>query len=53
MGSILYLLAVPMYILMGWNLHVVIITTSVAIIIYSMLGGLKAVIWADAIRESS
>ena len=50
MGSILYLLAVPMYILMGWNLHVVIIVTSVAIIIYSMLGGLKAVIWADAIQ---
>ena len=50
MGSILYLLAVPMYILMGWNLHIVIITTSVAIIIYSMAGGLKAVIWADAIQ---
>jgi len=50
MGSILYLLAVPMYILMGWNLHVVIITTSIGIIIYSMLGGLKAVIWADAIQ---
>ena len=50
MGSILYLLAVPMYILMGWNLHVVIILTSIGIIIYSMLGGLKAVIWADAIQ---
>ena len=33
MGSILYLLAVPMYILMD-----------------SMMGGLKAVIWADAIQ---
>ena len=50
MGSILYLLAVPMHILMGWNLHVVIIATCVAIILYSMLGGLKAVIWADAIQ---
>ena len=50
MGSILYLLAVPMYILMGWNIHFVIIATSIAIIIYSMLGGLKAVIWADAIQ---
>ncbi|MBR1687399.1 MAG: sodium:solute symporter [Prevotella sp.] len=50
MGSILYLLAVPMYILMGWNLHAVIILTSIGIIIYSMLGGLKAVIWADAIQ---
>jgi len=50
MGSILYLLAVPMHILMGWNIHMVIIATSIAIIIYSMLGGLKAVIWADAIQ---
>ena len=50
MGSILYLLAVPMYILMGWNIYVVIILTSAAIILYSMMGGLKAVIWADAMQ---
>ncbi len=50
MGSILYLLAVPMYILMGWDLHAVIILTSIGIIIYSMMGGLKAVIWADTIQ---
>lgn len=50
MGSILYLLAVPMYILMGWNIHLVIIATSLAIIAYSMLGGIKAVIWTDAIQ---
>ena len=50
MGSILYLLAVPMYILMGWNMHTVIILTSISIIVYSMMGGLKAVIWADAIQ---
>jgi SSS family solute:Na+ symporter len=50
MGSILYLLAVPMYILMGWNIHLVIIATSIAIVIYSMLGGIKAVIWTDAIQ---
>ena len=50
MGSILYLLAMPMHILMGWNMVAVIIATSVLVIIYSMLGGLKAVIWADAIQ---
>ena len=50
MGSILYLLAVPMYILMGWDMHTVIICTTVGIIVYSMMGGLKAVIWADAIQ---
>ena len=50
MGSILYLLAVPMYILMGWDMHAVIILTSIGIIVYSMMGGLKAIIWADAIQ---
>ena len=50
MGSILYLLAVPMFILMGWDMHMVIILTSIGIIVYSMMGGLKAVIWADAIQ---
>ncbi len=49
MGSILYLLAVPMYILMGWNMHIVIVLTCVAIIIFSMVGGIRAVIWTDAI----
>ena len=50
MGSILYLLALPMNILMGWEIHAVIIITSIAIIFYSMLGGIKAVIWTEAIQ---
>ena len=50
MGSILYLLAMPMHILMGWDMPTVIIATSVGIILYSIMGGLKAVIWADAIQ---
>lgn len=50
MGSILYLLAVPMNVLMGWDIRTVIIVTSLAIIIYSMLGGVKAVIWTEAIQ---
>ena len=50
MGSILFLLALPMNILMGWNIQMVIIITSIAIIVYSMLGGVKAVIWTEAIQ---
>lgn len=50
MGSILYLLALPMNILMGWEIHTVIVVTSLAIIFYSMLGGIKAVIWTEAIQ---
>lgn len=50
MGSILFLLALPMNVLMGWDLRTVIIITSIAIVIYSMLGGVKAVIWTEAIQ---
>lgn len=50
MGSILFLLALPMNLLMGWNIQLVIIFTSIAIILYSMLGGIKAVIWTEAIQ---
>lgn len=50
MGSILYLLALPMNELLGWNIQLIIIVTSIAIIAYSMLGGMKAVIWTEAIQ---
>ena len=50
MGSILFLLALPMNLLMGWNIQLVIIFTSIAIILYSRLGGIKAVIWTEAIQ---
>ena len=39
MGSILFLLALPMNSLMGWNIPLVIVVTSIAIIVYSMMGG--------------
>lgn len=50
MGSILYLLALPMNILMGWDIHTVILVTGVSIILYAMLGGMRAVIWTEAIQ---
>ena len=50
MGSILFLLAMPMNVLMGWDLRTVIVVTSAAIVFYSMLGGMKAVIWTEAIQ---
>ena len=50
MGSILYLLALPMNALLGWDIKTIIVITSIAIIAYSMLGGLKAVIWTEAIQ---
>lgn len=50
MGSILYLLALPMNQLFGWDIPTVIVITSIVIVIYSMIGGIKAVIWTEAIQ---
>ncbi|MFA9390225.1 MAG: sodium:solute symporter [Prolixibacteraceae bacterium] len=49
-GTILYLMALPLHSLFGWDITTIIIITGIAVIIYSMLGGIKAVIWTDAIQ---
>ena len=50
MGSILYLLALPLHALFGWSIATIIIVTGACIILYSMLGGIQAVIWTDAVQ---
>lgn len=49
-GSILYLLALPLHAMLGWSIAWIIIITSACIILYSMMGGIQAVIWTDAIQ---
>jgi solute:Na+ symporter, SSS family len=49
-GAILLLLALPVNALFGWNVKTVIIITGLAVILYSMLGGIRAVIWTDTIQ---
>jgi SSS family solute:Na+ symporter len=49
-GAILLLLALPVNALFGWDVKVVIIVTGLAVILYSMLGGILAVIWTDTIQ---
>jgi SSS family solute:Na+ symporter len=49
-GAILLLLALPVNALFGWNIKTVIIITGFAVILYSMLGGIQAVIWTDTIQ---
>lgn len=49
-GAILLLLALPVNALFGWEIRSVIIITGIAVILYSMLGGIKAVIWTDTIQ---
>jgi solute:Na+ symporter, SSS family len=47
---ILYLLALPMYVILGWDMRIIIVITGFSVMLYSILGGIKAVIWTDAIQ---
>ncbi len=47
---ILYLLALPMYVIIGWDMRIIITITSISVMLYAILGGIKAVMWTDAIQ---
>jgi len=50
MGMIMYLLALPMNALLGWPVPQVILITGVGVLLYSMMGGIQAVVWTDAVQ---
>ncbi len=49
-ATILYLLALPMYVLLGWDMRIIILITGISVLVYSVLGGIIAVVWTDAIQ---
>ena len=49
-GVVMYLMALPMTILFGWDIRDLILVTGVIVTAYSLVGGITAVIWADAIQ---
>ena len=49
-GTILYLLALTVHAISGWDVKIIIIVTGITVMLYSMLGGLQAVVWTDAIQ---
>jgi SSS family solute:Na+ symporter len=49
-GVVLYLVALTMSEFIGANIELIIIVTGVLVIIYTMLGGIEAVVWTDAIQ---
>ncbi|XOV94114.1 MAG: sodium:solute symporter [Bacteroidota bacterium] len=50
MGTILYLLALPVNAMFGWSIPIIILVTGLAVMVYSLLGGIQAVVWTDAIQ---
>jgi solute:Na+ symporter, SSS family len=50
MGSVMFLTALPLNLLMGWDIRLVIAVLGISVIIYAILGGIVAVIWSDAMQ---
>ncbi len=50
MGVVMYLMALPMAVIFGWDIRIVILVTGVSVTVYSFVGGIIAVIWADAVQ---
>ncbi|SDM10058.1 solute:Na+ symporter, SSS family [Catalinimonas alkaloidigena] len=49
-GTILYLMAIALNAVFGWSIITIIVVTGVVVAVYSLLGGLQAVVWTDAIQ---
>jgi SSS family solute:Na+ symporter len=50
MGAVMYLMALPLNVLLGWDIRVIIVVTGVTVTLYTFIGGIVAVIWTDAIQ---
>ncbi|MCC9608947.1 sodium:solute symporter [Blastopirellula sp. JC732] len=51
MGSVMYLLALPLHQLLGWNIPMLILVTGGLTTLYTLLGGIEGVIWTDALQS--
>ena len=49
-GSVLFLLALPVRVMTGWSLGSIILIVGVLVTLYTVLGGLEAVIWTDVLQ---
>jgi solute:Na+ symporter, SSS family len=50
MAVVMYLVALPMQVIFGWNIYICLIVIGVSVTLYSFVGGVVAVIWTDAIQ---
>ena len=50
-GTILYLVALALSPLTGWDVKTIIIITGILVTIYTLLGGIEAVIWTDVVQS--
>lgn len=50
-GTILYLVALALAPMTGWDIRAIILVTGVLVTLYTILGGIEAVIWTDLIQS--
>lgn len=51
MGAVMYLMALPLSVLLGWDIRTIILVTGISVTVYAFVGGIVAVIWADAMQS--
>lgn len=49
-GTIMYLVALALAPLTGWDVRLIIVVTGVLVTLYTLLGGIEAVIWTDVVQ---
>jgi SSS family solute:Na+ symporter len=50
-GTILYLVALALAPLTGWDVKTIILVTGILVTVYTLLGGIEAVIWTDVAQS--
>jgi solute:Na+ symporter, SSS family len=50
MGTVMYLMALPLHVLLGWDIRWIIVVTGISVTFYTFIGGIVAVIWTDAVQ---
>ena len=50
-GSIMYLLALPLNVLLGWEMRLIILLTGGLVTLYTLLGGIEGVIYTDVVQS--
>ena len=49
-GTVTYLMALPLHVLLGWDIRLIILGTGIATTLYTFVGGIVGVIWTDAVQ---
>ncbi|HOD83786.1 MAG: Sodium/glucose cotransporter [Planctomycetes bacterium ADurb.Bin126] len=50
MGTVLYLMALALAMLLGWDIRAIILVVGASVTVYAFVGGIVAVIWTDALQ---